>query len=236
MQKSIFSEKISSKYNGVRSCFQAFIETNKSVLSDFDFDARFWNYNLFILKLYACMHFFSLLVLHVHAHTSEEAAVPPVQLTAGSWSRLLIYDTSKIMTLVASFNLWHISKNNDLTRKLIEERGRAFYHHDTPLSPISFHPGSIVLPSSAASLNPAPRSLPRALLRCYARTRRRRPTRSAPRARCPCLLAGYISLDHRAIRLTWRCGRGWSGSSVPGHGVIILKKGHNEGPWAFEQV
>ena len=39
---------------------------------------------LFVLKLRACMCFFvSLLVLHVHAHTSDRAVVPPVQLTAG---------------------------------------------------------------------------------------------------------------------------------------------------------
>ena len=31
---------ISSKHSGVRSCFEAFIEPNTPVQSDFDFDAR----------------------------------------------------------------------------------------------------------------------------------------------------------------------------------------------------
>ena len=34
-------ENISLKYSVVRSCFEAFIETNTTVQSDFDFDARF---------------------------------------------------------------------------------------------------------------------------------------------------------------------------------------------------
>ena len=41
-EKSIFSQKnISLKYSGVRSYFEAFIKTNTTVQSDFDFDARF---------------------------------------------------------------------------------------------------------------------------------------------------------------------------------------------------
>ena len=41
-EKVFFSKKIiSSKHSGVRSCFEAFIETNKFVQSNFDFDARF---------------------------------------------------------------------------------------------------------------------------------------------------------------------------------------------------
>ena len=41
--EKVFSLKkiISLKHSGVRSCFEAFIETNKYVQSDFDFDARF---------------------------------------------------------------------------------------------------------------------------------------------------------------------------------------------------
>ena len=33
-------KNMSSKYSGVRSCFEAFIEPNTPVQSDFDFDAR----------------------------------------------------------------------------------------------------------------------------------------------------------------------------------------------------
>jgi len=55
------------------------------VQSDFNFDSWFYNYDLFCFEI-TCMHafFLSLLVLHVHAHTSDRAAVPPVQLTAGT--------------------------------------------------------------------------------------------------------------------------------------------------------
>ena len=40
--EKVFSLKkiISLKYSGVRSCFEAFIEANTPVQSDFDFDAR----------------------------------------------------------------------------------------------------------------------------------------------------------------------------------------------------
>ena len=40
--EKVFSLKknISLKHNGVRSCFEVFIETNTTVQSDFDFDAR----------------------------------------------------------------------------------------------------------------------------------------------------------------------------------------------------
>ena len=41
-EKVFFSKKIiSSKHSGVRSCFEAFIETNTHVQSDFDSDAQF---------------------------------------------------------------------------------------------------------------------------------------------------------------------------------------------------
>ena len=43
IRKNVFSLKkiISLKYGGVRSCFEAFIETNTPVQSDFDFDDIF---------------------------------------------------------------------------------------------------------------------------------------------------------------------------------------------------
>ena len=42
IREKVFSLKkiISLKHSGVRSCFEVFIETNTTVQSDFDFDAR----------------------------------------------------------------------------------------------------------------------------------------------------------------------------------------------------
>lgn len=40
-KKYFLSKNISSKYNDVRFCFEAFIETKKFVQSNFDFDAQF---------------------------------------------------------------------------------------------------------------------------------------------------------------------------------------------------
>ena len=81
IREKVFSLKkiISLKHNGVRFCFEAFIETNTSVQSDFEFDARCWNYDIFYFEI-MCMHVFFFLFLPLtYMHTPlTEAAVPPV--------------------------------------------------------------------------------------------------------------------------------------------------------------
>jgi len=71
MKKYFLSKKnILLKHSGVRSYFEAFIKINTTVQSDFNFDARFLNYNIFIFEI-MCMHvlFSSLIVSHMHAYT-----------------------------------------------------------------------------------------------------------------------------------------------------------------------
>ena len=72
-------------HSSVRSCFEVFIETNTPVQSDFDFNARCWNYDLFYFEI-MCIHAFFFLFLPLKCmHTPlTGAAVPPVQLTAGT--------------------------------------------------------------------------------------------------------------------------------------------------------
>ena len=70
MREKVFSLKkiISLKHSGVRSCFEAFIETNTHVQSDFDFDARYWNYDPFYFKIISTdVPFLYLVDPHVHA-------------------------------------------------------------------------------------------------------------------------------------------------------------------------
>ena len=84
--EKVFSLKkiISLKHSGVRSCFEAFIETNTTVQSDFDFDARCWNYSIFYLQNYvhACA-VGSVIVPHMHATLTVRTAVRLVWFTAG---------------------------------------------------------------------------------------------------------------------------------------------------------
>ena len=55
------------KYNDVRFCFLDIIETNTMVQLDFDFDARFGNYDFFKTCVHA--HVFILfLPLHIRMH------------------------------------------------------------------------------------------------------------------------------------------------------------------------
>ena len=74
MREKVFSLKkiISLKYSGVRSCFEAFIETNTPVQSDFDFDAQCWNYDLFYFEIMRMdVLFFYLVAPHAHAQTID---------------------------------------------------------------------------------------------------------------------------------------------------------------------
>ena len=76
MRKSIFSQKIISlKHSGVRFCFEAFIETNTTVQSDFDFELNFETMIFLFSKLCACMYFFSLIVSHMHVYTYCQGGV-----------------------------------------------------------------------------------------------------------------------------------------------------------------
>ena len=84
MKKYFLLKNISLKHSGVRSYFEIFIETNTIVQSNLDFDAQFWNYDLFILKTMCIYAFFSsLFVPHVHMHASTDGTAAQLVLIHG---------------------------------------------------------------------------------------------------------------------------------------------------------
>ena len=76
----------------MRSYFEAFIETNTTVQSDFDFDARCWNYSIFYFRNY--VHAWavgSVIVPHMHATLTFRTAVRLVWFTAGRKLAILFF-------------------------------------------------------------------------------------------------------------------------------------------------
>ena len=105
----------------MRFCFEALIETNTTTQMNFDFDAWFWTYGPFILKLCACARLLThyLSPTHMHAcpyvipffHLSLHLIVYSIR-SALQWPALQMGQFTARRKLVTSkiyFHIWFIS-------------------------------------------------------------------------------------------------------------------------------